>query len=121
MLKAWHFNDCVLSSLELLGWFGEIMVKCCIVLLQVLCVDSGAVLDIGKECVRELPPHLLDTPAQAVACCLADVVPVEEQWCEAALTFFTGITILPKMKVSLPPPIASPTLEFGNGQGKGSY
>ena len=79
------------------------MVKCCIVLLQVLCVDSGAVLDIGKECVRELPPRLLDTPAQAVACCLADVVPVEEQWCEAALTFFTGITILPKMKVSPPP------------------
>ena len=110
----------MLSSLELLGWFGEIVVKCCIVLLQVLCVDSGAVLDIGNECVRELPPRLLDTPAQAVACCLADVVPVEEQWCEAALTFFTGITILPKMKVS-PPPIASPTLEFGNGQGKGSY
>ena len=60
-------------------------------LSQVLCVDNGVVLHIGKEHVRELPPRLLDTPAQGVRCCLADVVPVEEQWCESALTFFTGI------------------------------
>ena len=61
-------------------------------LLQVLCVDSGVVLDVGKESIQELPPRFLDTAVQAVHCCLADVVPVEEQWCDSALTFFTGIT-----------------------------
>ncbi|XP_076440382.1 uncharacterized protein LOC143279929 [Babylonia areolata] len=57
--------------------------------LTVLCVDRGVTLEVGREGVRELPARLLDTPTQAVPCCLADVVPVDDEWCEAATTHFT--------------------------------
>ncbi|KAK7099992.1 fap1 adhesin-like [Littorina saxatilis] len=68
---------------------------------KVLCVDSGCVVDVGKESVRELPLRLLDTPAQAVLCCLADVVPVEEQWCDSALSFFTDFISNSPLKLTM--------------------
>nr|KAG5696920.1 hypothetical protein BaRGS_015884 [Batillaria attramentaria] len=58
-------------------------------LCKVLCVDSGACVEARKADLRELPSRFLDTPVQAVLCSLADLVPVDGQWCDDALTFFT--------------------------------
>ena len=57
-------------------------------------MDTGSLLTVPRESVRELPSGLLDTPSQAVLCSLADVNPVEEQWGEAADTAFTGTFFL---------------------------
>ena len=53
-------------------------------------MDRGVEVSVGKEGVRDLPPSLLDTPVQAVLCRLADVQPVDDQWGEIALSFFSG-------------------------------
>ncbi|KAL8583499.1 hypothetical protein ACOMHN_056309 [Nucella lapillus] len=67
---------------------------------QVLCVDQGVVVEAGKERVRNLPPRLMDTPAQAMLCCLADVVPVDSHWCDAALSLFTDFISIGPLKLT---------------------
>lgn len=59
---------------------------------KVLCVDSGATVDVKKDSLHDLPSRFLDPPAQALSCCLADLVPVDGRWCEDALTFFKDFT-----------------------------
>ena len=56
-------------------------------------MDRGIVVKVDIGCIRSLPAHLLDFPANAVPCCLADVLPVDGQWCCDALEFFAGGSI----------------------------
>lgn len=54
----------------------------------VLCVDTGSLIEVSRDGVRELPNRFLDPPAQCVLCCLADLEPADGEWCDSALTYF---------------------------------
>ncbi|GFN94103.1 LOW QUALITY PROTEIN: tudor domain-containing protein 1 [Plakobranchus ocellatus] len=50
--------------------------------------DSGKEIMAQQAQLKKLPQHLLDLPAQSIACYLAGIVSVEPEWCLGAIDFF---------------------------------
>lgn len=51
-------------------------------------------LHVNRDQIWDLPAHFLDIPTLFVPCALADVAPVDGSWCDNALAFFSGFSIL---------------------------
>lgn len=57
-------------------------------------MDTGNLLHVNRDQIWDLPAHFLDIPTLFVPCALADVAPVDGSWCDNALAFFSGFSIL---------------------------
>ncbi|XP_078503785.1 tudor domain-containing protein 6 isoform X4 [Lissotriton helveticus] len=57
-------------------------------IVKVYCLDTGATEDVDWYDVKELELQFKDVPPFAIRCCLADVIPQENKWSQAAIDYF---------------------------------